>query len=226
MRLRILAALLFVPALASAQTTVYSKNFENNVLGAEWSGAGSIQTTGGLSAFGFGALHLRNEGALATNLAVSGLATHSTMTVRFSLALWDGINFVDDIFQFYVGNVPLFDGKFGNYNTFATNTQCEGPGTQLTPSFTNFTTPNYGYFNNYRDCARDVSFSFAHSASNETFSWIYPNSRAEPNQSFGIDNVIISTNASQSVVPEPSTYALMAAGLGMLALVRRRRRSI
>jgi hypothetical protein len=72
---------------------------------------------------------------------------------------------------------------------------------------------------------RDVTFSFAHTASSASLSWRYPDTQGGSDESFGIDNVDISTDASQSVVPEPSTYLLLAAGLAALALVKRRRRS-
>jgi PEP-CTERM motif len=219
MRSALIAALLLVPSLAFGQTTVYSNTFESGSLGSEWSGAGTLQSTGGLSAFGFGALHLRNEASGATNLSLSGLGAHSSMTVRFSLAMWDSID-NGDTFSFFVGNVPLFNGTFGNYYT--SSGQCEGPGTRLTPDFTAFYAPNYGYAS-YRDCARDVSFSFAHTASAETFSWRYPDTQGGSDESFGIDNVTISTNVSQSVVPEPSSYALLLAGLGAIGVARRRR---
>jgi PEP-CTERM motif len=39
-----------------------------------------------------------------------------------------------------------------------------------------------------------------------------------------LDNFSVTANAAVSTVPEPSTYALMAAGLGALMLVQRRRR--
>ncbi|MCA0374347.1 MAG: PEP-CTERM sorting domain-containing protein [Gemmatimonadetes bacterium] len=39
-----------------------------------------------------------------------------------------------------------------------------------------------------------------------------------------LDNVVISKSVPQNVVPEPSTYALMAAGLAAMGVVARRRR--
>ena len=69
--------------------TVYSQSFESGVAGSEWSGGGSVQETGGLSLFGFGQMHLRNDGAGASLLTLSGLAAHTELTVSFSLAMWD-----------------------------------------------------------------------------------------------------------------------------------------
>jgi hypothetical protein len=40
----------------------------------------------------------------------------------------------------------------------------------------------------------------------------------------GLDNYEVTVNQAVSTVPEPSTYALMVAGLGALMLLQRRRR--
>lgn len=210
------------PAMAFAQTTVYSNNFESNTLGAEWSGAGAIEGTGGLSAFGFGNLHLRNAGQSATVLSLGGLAAHSTVTLEFSLAMWDSIDF-GDTFTVFAGATSLYSGPFANY--FTPSGQCEGPGTRLTPDFIDFGTPNYGQNAGFRDCARNVSFTFAHSGPTLVLSWAYPNSQGTTDESFGIDNVVVKINSAASVVPEPSTYLLMLAGLGGLVLVRRQRQA-
>jgi hypothetical protein len=47
MRLASVAAALLVPAVATVQVTVYSNTFESGPLGAEWTGAGSNQSTQG-----------------------------------------------------------------------------------------------------------------------------------------------------------------------------------
>lgn len=227
MRRSWLFSLFLIPAVASSQTTVYSNNFESGAAGASFSGAGTVQTSGGLSAFGFGELHLKNDGQSPTILSLSGIAAHSSMTLKFSLGMWDSIDWGGDLFVVKADGVDLFNGFFGNYGT--PSGQCEGPGTQLTPAFIDFFNPNYGYGGNH-DCARAVSFTFAHSASTVAFAWSYPNSQNAPDESFGIDNVLVqipsvTTPPPITGVPEPSTYAMMGAGLVALFLVRRKQRA-
>jgi len=214
-----LCAVLLLPAVGAAQTTVYSNNFESGSAGAAFSGPASVQGTFGLSAFGFGSQHLRNSERGATVLSLSGLGTHSLLSLSFDLAMWDSID-NGDIFNVKVDGTDLFNASFGNY--FTTSDQCEGPGTVLTPSFTGFFAPDYGYAGN-RDCARRVAFSFAHSASTAVFSWQYPLSQGGLDESFGIDNVLVQSNGSvQSTVPEPGTYMLLAVGLVGIVTVRRK----
>lgn len=224
-RLAVLATFLLFPVAASAQTTVYSNTFESGPLGPEWSGSGTIETTGGLSAFGFGALHLRNSTTTASVLSLSGLASHSSMTLQFDFAMWDSIDF-GDIFSASVDGNFLFNGPFGNYGT--ASSQCEGPGTVLTPPFTGFAIPNYGYNTAFRDCARTVAFTFGHTAATAQFSFRYPDTQGGTDESFGLDNIIVRTNnvgIPPNVVPEPGTYAMMGLGLfGVFAAFRRRSR--
>jgi hypothetical protein len=221
MRLAMIAAALLAPTLAAAQTTVYSNDFESGVLGPEWTGVGSIQSTGGLSAFGFGQNHLRNDVPTASVLSLGGLAPHTSMTLAFDLAMWDSIDF-GDTFRLLVDGSPLVDGPFGNYGT--PSGECDGPGTRLTDPFTAFAVPNYGY-SFFRDCARAVAFTFAHSASTVQFSWLYPNTQGGMDESFGIDNVVVRTDAAVTAAPEPGTVLLLGAGLGVLGAVARRRRA-
>ncbi len=74
MRFSLIAAALLLPAVGAAQTTVYTNTFESGVAGAAFSGAGTVQSTGGLSAFGFGAQHLKNDGISSSVLTLGGLA--------------------------------------------------------------------------------------------------------------------------------------------------------
>jgi hypothetical protein len=222
MRFALVAAALVVPAVAAAQTTVYSNDFESGALGAEWSGGGSVQTAGGLSAFGFGLNHLRNEGTSASMLTLGGLAPHTTMTLAFDLAMWDSIDF-GDTFRLFVDGAALFDGPFGNY--FTPSGECEGPGTRISDPFVDFFIPGYGVNGGFRDCARTASFTFAHSGAGALISFQYPNTQGTTDESFGVDNVLVQTDASVTAAPEPGTWALLATGLvGLGGFARRRRR--
>jgi hypothetical protein len=216
-------ALILAAADRAHSATVYSQDFESGVLGAEFSGAGSIQGTGGLSAFGFGAQHLKNDGALVTTLAIPGiLAPHTSMTLAFSLAMWDSIDYPTDTFQVTANGTFVINEGFGNYFPASGS---EGPGTRLTPATNgDFTDPQYGYNSGFRDSARAVSITFAHSAPAGVLTFQFPNSQSAPDESFGIDNILVSTNAV-AAIPEPSTYALMLAGLGIVGWAARRRKS-
>jgi hypothetical protein len=227
MRWSALAGFLLVPVVASAQTTVYGTNtFEGGFAGLGWSGAGTVQSTGGLSAFGFGAQHLRNDTQSASILTLSGLAPHTSMTLSFLLAMWDSIDNGDQFQISADGNLLFNSGPsvaFGNYGTLSG--QCEGPGTRVSGLFTSFGLPDYGYNTVNHDCGRSVSFTFAHSASSVVFSFQYPGSQTLLDESFGLDNVLVQTNTTStpSTVPEPSTYGMLGLGLVGLLLAKRRR---
>ncbi len=215
------ALLLFSVPVGAA--SIYTQDFEGAV-GTEWSGSGSAESTGGLSGYGFGSQHWRNATTGSTTLTLSGLAAHSQVTLTFNLALWDSTDLGGDQFIVQADSNTLYDESrdFGNY--YPSDNLGRGPGTLITPAFTAFGDPNFGYNSFYRDSARTVSFTFAHTASTLAITWQYPNSQGGFDESFGIDNVVISSDArpSTGVVPEPSTLALGAVGLGLLASRLRR----
>jgi hypothetical protein len=206
---------------SSAQAAVvYSNNFEAGTA-AGWVGAGTVQTTGGLSAFGFGQQHLRNDGAAASSLSLTGLAAHNTLSFSFDLAMWDSIDLGGDIFQILVDGVAVFSTstEFGNYS--AADNLGRGPGTQITPAFTGFDVPNFG-FGNFRDSARTATFSLAHSSASALISFQFPNTQGGLDESFGIDNIVVSTDNVDNTVPEPASLALVLAALVGAGFSRRR----
>ncbi len=215
-------------ALSLPGAVIYQQNFEaGGPLPAGWTGAGAIETTGGLSAFGFGANHLRNAGISSTLLTLTGLAAHTTLTLSFDLALWDSVDIGSDIFHLRADGVDLISASILIGNYFPADNLGVGPGTLLTPAFTAFALPNFGYNSGFRDSARRISsITFSHTASSAVFAFAFPNSQGGSDESFGIDNIVVESNAAAADaagIPEPSTFVLAAGALVTLITLRRKK---
>jgi hypothetical protein len=220
MKLNFLLAIL-LGSLTLHAAVIYQQDFEaSSSLPTGFSGAGAIETTGGLSAFGLGNNHLRNAGNSATQLSLSGLAAHSTIKVTFDLVLWDSVDAFSDVLRYSIGSIigETFIGNYGSQLSFF-----NGPGTLISDPFTAFAVPNYGQNPGFRDQARRVVFSFLHSDPSVNITWAYTNSQGGTDESFGIDNVLVETNAEEnSAVPEPATIVLTGIALTVLTLRKRR----
>ena len=69
--------------------------------------------------------------------------------------------------------------------------------------------------------------NIAHSASSAVFSFVIEGEGVQSldDESWAMDNLRVSVNSATAPVPEPQSYALLLAGLGVLGwAVRRRRR--
>ena len=80
---------LLVCVSSTDAATVYRQDFESGTRGAEWSGAGLVQSTYQLTNYGFGGWHLRNDTSATSILRIPGLAPHTKLTLKFDLAIWD-----------------------------------------------------------------------------------------------------------------------------------------
>jgi hypothetical protein len=204
--------------------TVYSQDFEGSGPFPEWTGAGSVQTTGGLSSFGFGAQHLRNDTQAASILTLTGLAPHTQLTLNFDMALWDSIDIGGDIFQVILDGTFLVNtNDFGNY--FPSDNISHGPGVHITDPFTAFAVPDYGQNPGFRDAGRRVvGLTLAHTSSTAVFTFVFPNSQGSSDESFGLDNVVVTSDAVSTGpgVPEPSTLLLSLTGLAAALVLRKR----
>ena len=213
----IVAAFALAAGSAHAAPPVYSQDFESGAASlAAWSGAGSLQSVGSFDSAGFGLSHLRNEGADASVLTLNGLGAHTSLTLTFDLLLWDSIDYnagsfpYGDRFVLTLDGSSLIDERFGNYGTGGGSM---GPGIVLAENGAN---RGYG---GWVDSARRVSLTVAHTGSSAVFAFQYPNTQGAPDESFGLDNV----NVSIAAVPEPETYAMLLAGLGLIGFAARRR---
>jgi len=175
---------------AGVSVEVYSQNFESGLLGTQWSGDATIQSPYGLSVFGFGNWHLKSDSPSACILTLPGLPPHSSMTLSFTLALWDSVDaHQNDLFQVKVDGIFVINEVFGNY-VLTNQGQSVGPGVPITPPFTAYYEPDYGYIN-FRDSARAVSVTLSHSASTAAISFQYPAMQPPPDEAFGIDNIVV-----------------------------------
>ncbi len=225
---------LTVGCLSLPATTIHQQNFESaalNSVPSGWSGTGAaVESTGGFSAFGFGAQHLRNSasGSPTSTLSLTGLAAHSSITISFDLIVWDSMD-TGKIFAVVADGSTLPGYPINTSNYFNSNPSgFDGPGTLVSPDAVNFGNPNFGNSSGFRDQGRRVgNITFAHSASTLTINFGYNtgNVQGGTDESWGLDNVLVADNnvANTSGVPEPSTFALAAGALVGLAAYRRRK---
>jgi hypothetical protein len=187
------AAAVLTAGPAAHAAVVYSNDFEANTAPG-WSGAGSIQSPAGLVNFGFGKHHWRNDSAGTSTLTVSGLAAHTALSFSFDLAMWDTID-QGDRFVIRVDGVAVYDSSSDFFN-FGNDNKGHGPGVLITPDFGDRNTPDFG-FGNARDSARSASFTLAHSGFSAEISFAYPNSQGGLDESFGIDNIVVSSTSAR-----------------------------
>ncbi len=219
-------AIIGVVLLASSgfAGTVYSNDFESAST-AGFSG-GSITTAPNgqnfLGEFGQGS---------GTTLTLTGLAPHTTISLDVLLYVgsMDGVgpNIAGggsgDFFTVdYAGNSSgnVFDHAFANYagggNTQDYPAAGSAPGTGATAldslGYSGF--PDSG--NGIQDSTYTVDLDgIADSAGTVSFTFTSLSNEGLDNEFYGIDNVVVSTDASAT--PEPSTIFLGASGLLLLA---------
>ena len=164
-------------------------------------------------------------GSLGENFTVTGLDPHTSVNLSFDMY---AIRSLDgnhefccgpDAFKVTVDGVTvLLDSTFttwsGNTQDYPTVGSAHGSGS-IGTSADAF---GYGLYFGGADIYR-FSFDVPSTASSIKFSFSGNTDQDWADEGFGIDNVKVSTSA----VPEPSTYALMIAGLGLGGLMARRR---
>ena len=191
---------LLVCVSSTDAATVYRQDFESGTRGAEWSGAGLVQSTYQLTNYGFGGWHLRNDTSATSVLRISGMAPHTKLTLKFDLAIWDSVDaHLSDIFQVKVDDRVVISQVFGNYFPASGSA---GPGTQITPPTTgDYSNPELGYSPQFRDSARSVFLEIDHTTPEAVISFQYPDSQGGLDESFGVDNVVVLTDAVESRRP-------------------------
>ena len=218
------AGLLAATSAANAQTTVYSNDFTDGALNGFVGGAVTTSPNGQ----NFLGRFAGSSAPTGTALSLTGLDAHSTVTLSLRVSVihsWDGSTGPGpDTLRFRADGVDLLNATFANLDgsqqTYSDATPLGNAG--QTAARTGMDVENYlGYPTfYYTDASYDLSFTFAHSASTLNLTFDGLNLQDLSDESWGIDNVVVRTDG---VVPEPASLA--AVGLGVAALLRRRRRN-
>ncbi len=238
---------LAAPHPASAQnTTVYSNNFTNGA-GLGWS-SGATDTTPGTAAHAADKF-LGQFGNQTTTLSLAGLAAHSTVNVTFDLYVIDSMDGngefggAPDPWSFAANGNTLLATNFANYDLQAGETQsfggANGTGGYLTGgTYSPYTgaaekkTLGYVFGNGFGSDAEDavyhLSFTFNDASSALALSFTGQPDESLSNESWGLDNVVVKTNAA-GPVPEASTTVsfglLLALGLGGVVVAAKRKKA-
>ncbi|TAK00821.1 MAG: PKD domain-containing protein, partial [Chloroflexota bacterium] len=190
---------------------VYHADFEGT-LGSEWSGVTATEPIQGYVGYGFDGKLLRNAtGGNATTLTLTGLPQHTSVDLRFFLAIidsWDGcVGPGPDTLTIRVDGVALLSEVFEN----------SGCGTQSyvpPPDVTLARHANFGFvgdFGYFRDSAYAMGFdprfsAIPHTASTLTLEWSY-NRQGANDESFGIDNLDVVLNGVPDLNDAPGAEA-------------------
>lgn len=217
-----LFALLVLPLSASA-TTIYQQDFEGAV-GSEWSSTGvSTTPVGGRNFLG------RFAGNDSVTLSLTGLAAHSMVTLDFDAFIidsWDGNSSTvgPDVFHVDQDGSGLLHTTFSNFS-FLSQSYPDGALAGNHPAWSGAAEVGTLGYNIYGSTANSVyhfTFTFAHSLPSLQILFAGIGLQALDDESWGIDNVILQSNAPASV-PEPASLTLLA---GALLLGRRKRKHV
>ncbi len=211
------AALVAAPTLA-AETLVWSTDFETGTVfktvgpfpqdtrTATLAG-GSIQNAQSLP--GFGTKYLRNSSTGETKFLVTGLGAHDSLRLTFDLALLDSWDRESDTRW---GPDYLFVTVGDTTYQWAP----EWPGTLVGRG-------HYAVNGSWQDSVYSHEFVIPHTGSDFLFSIRAGGKgfQGGNDESWGVDNIRLLANA----VPEPSTWAMMIAGFGLVGYAARCRRA-
>ena len=223
-------AFVFTSFQAVEATIIYQNDFQSAVL-TGWSstgGAVTISTSpngqkflGRHSTYGFS-----NE---TVSLSLSGVPVPNIgITLAFDLYIiqsWDG-NSDPDIFELSVSGGPvLLYTTFGTHNPrYQSYPDNYGTGASYTWNTGASAIGTLGY-TFYGDAIYHLEYTFPHPNSNLIINFAARNLQGITDESWGIDNVIISTEGA-GVIPEPNTILLLGSGLlgiGAVSFMKKRK---
>lgn len=245
---RLMCVSILMAALAStanaATITAFSSNFESGLTGVaagdvsySFGGCTDLQDTQGYSTYGFGSQFLFNGTYGNTTLTLSNLPDHTSIEIRYDLAIinsWDGSDtshaFGPDYFNMSVDGTTVFRETIACYGSSNSRTFSPDPSQELVSAIVNLYTEGPGTSHEHTN---DTGFhmpsadatTIPHTASTLEIAWLANGSGYQSyyeggimyDEAWAVDNVEIILHG----VPEPATLTLLA--MGGLAILRRRK---
>lgn len=229
-----LAILAGLAPLAHAETTVFSSNFDSGAIPSEIS-AGTASLTGvqgfaGLGPSGnqFAGSFLRSATGNTVTLTLNNLQAHSAISIGFLFAAIDSLDGTGtfpqgDYFRVSLDGREIFNESFANAAPYQTQSYVPPIGGELARRANLGFTEDYFSSDSAYNLALEPKFrNLAHTASTAVFTFQIEGVGIQDinDESWAMDNLRVSVTP----VPEPESYALFLAGLGLLGLSARRHR--
>lgn len=230
-------ALLLFGALmgaASAQAaTVFSTNFETPLPTAITPGSATLAGVEDFSGLGpagnqFGGSFLRSMTGNTVTLTLADLPSHSAISLGFLFAAIDSLDGTGtypsgDYLHIKLDGTTIFRESFANAMTSQIQSYVPPAGVELARwANLGFSGPGGYYTDSAYNLGADPVFSdIAHSASTATFTFIIEGVGIQSlgDESWAMDNLQVSVTA----VPEPQSWGMMLAGVGLVGGIARRR---